>query len=520
MFLNSADVPSMAFLVPVFALQGDTSAASQIGVVIGVKQVEDELPPLLEQPGALEDTAEAIIVRQAGSSVEYLTPLANGAKGMRTKLSMDTPNLAAAFILRDGNAFGAKTDYRGNEVLVLGRAFDQVPWTLIYKIDTSEALAESEERLNVLLTIFAMIIILLVIGMLALWYFGSSKRATEAAEKFEKLADRFEGQRNFMHLVTDSQPNAIVIFDEEGHYRWFNEKAVEFSGMERRDLFDKNASAVLGPIEGKKIVAWVREALAEGEPISKTHEMELSATSGARVYRSEFIPLEAREDMPAGALMVSQDITDSVRERQKREQVMRQLVNTLVSLVDRRDPFSAHHSARVSDVARAVATEMDLDSVIVETASIAGSLMNLGKIEIPAELLTKQGALTEEERKTIQNSVLTSADLVRQIEFDGPVFETLGQLLENVDGSGLPSGLVGDKILISARVASVANAFVGMTSARSWRQGMDFDKAVDILFQDSNKKFDRAAVVALANYLDNRGGRDEWADFKTVPEGA
>ena len=276
----------------------------------------------------------------------------------------------------------------------------------------------------------------------------------------------------------------------------------------------------LGPIEGKKIVAWVREALAEGKPISKTHEMELDATHGVRVYRSEFIPMEARADMPAGALMVSQDISDSVRERQKREQVMRQLVNTLVSLVDRRDPFSAHHSARVSDVARAIATEMDLDSVIVETASIAGSLMNLGKIEIPAELLTKQGGLTDDERKTIQESVLTSADLVSQIEFDGPVFETLGQLLENVDGTGMPVGLEGEKILISARVASVANAFVGMTSARSWRQGMPFDKAIDILFQDSNKKFDRGAVVALANYVDNRGGRTEWANFKEVPEGA
>ena len=249
-YLNAADQPTMAFMVPVFALQGDTSAASQIATVVGVKQVAEELPPLLIQPGAVEETAEAALVRQEGSSVEYLTPLRDGAKALQTKLSIDTPDLAAAFLIRDGNAFGVKLDYAGNEVLALARSFDRVPWTLVYKIDTAEALAESEERLNVLLTIFAMVIVLLVIGMLALWYFGTSKRASEAAEKFEKLAGRFEGQRNFMHLVTDSQPNAIVIFDDEGNYRWFNQKAIDFSGMERKDLFDKNASAVSGPDRG------------------------------------------------------------------------------------------------------------------------------------------------------------------------------------------------------------------------------------------------------------------------------
>lgn len=516
-FLNERGNPSMAFLVPVYAVQADESADNQLGYVVGVKEVSDELYPLLEQPGATEETAETMIVRQSGSEIEYLTPRRDGSQPLENGLAADTNDLAAAWAIRTVGGFGTVTDYAGSEVLAKSRAFNQVPWTLVYKVDTAEALKESEERLQLLMIVFAVIIILVLIGMLALWYYGTSQRATEAAHKFEELANRFQGQRNFMHLVTDSQPNAIVILDEDGHYRWFNKTALDLSRMDRKDMFDKHVSAILGPVEGKRIAAWVKEAMAKGERMTFTHTMELG-NDGPKVYRSDFQPLPAREDFPPGVLMVSQDITESVKEREKREAVMRQLVGTLVSVVDRRDPFSANHSVRVGEVARAVAKEMELHRTLIETAAIAGSLMNLGKITVPEEVLTKQGGLTEDEIKMVQESVLTSAELVSKIDFDGPVYDSLRQLQEHFDGSGTPSGLAGQAIVITARIASVANTFVGMVSARAWRSGMSFDKALDILLADSNKKFDRAVVVALANYLDNRGGRKEWRSYGEPPK--
>ncbi len=518
MFLNGEGQPTMAFAEPVFALQGDNTAESHIGLVIGIKQVDQALSSLLVQPGATEKTAEAVILRDAGSSVEYLSTLADGSLPLKKKLSRDTPDLAGAFLLNDPDGFGIKKDYDGNEVLALGRAFENMPWVLMYKISREEALADSESRVNMLVAVLGMIIVLVLIGMVALWYFGTSKRAKESADKFEKLAERFQGQRNFMHLVTDSQPNKIVIFDEGGHYRWFNQRVVDSSGLHRGDLFDKHVSAVLGPIEGKKISGWVKECILTDAPLSKTHKMDLDGSEDEKVYRSEFIPIPERDDLPAGVLMVSQDISDSVREREKREKVMRQLVSTLVSLVDRRDPFSADHSQRVADVSRTIAHEMELEAIDADTAAIAGSLMNLGKIAVPAEILTKQGALSEDERKVIQDSVINSADLVADIDFDGPVHDTMRQMLEHVDGSGLPRGLAGDDILAPARIAAVANTFVGMVSARAWRQGMDFDKAAGILYQESGQKYDRSAVAALINILNNRGGRENWESYGVAPE--
>lgn len=385
------------------------------------------------------------------------------------------------------------------------------------KVDRNEALAGAEKRLNTLVAVFGLIIVLVFAGMAALWYYGTSRRATEAAERFRTLARRYEHQRNFMHLVTDSQPNTIAIFDEGGHYRWFNQRTLEESGLKRPDLYDKHVSAILGPIEGRRISRWVSECLERAEAFSVTHEFTRHDGKSS-VLRSDFIPLPDREDYPPSVLTVSQDITESVREREKREALMRSLVNTLVSVVDRRDPYSAHHSTRVAEVSRAIATEMGLDKTLIETASTAGSLMNLGKITVPASVLTKEGPLTDKEKEIIRRSIEVSAELLSGLDFEGPVAETLAQLQEHMDGSGVPNHLKGEQILPTARVAAVANAFVGMVSVRSWRGGLPIRQAIETLLQDSNRRFDRAVVLALANYVENKGGMEQWADFGKHPD--
>src|SRR3546814_8904113 len=123
-----------------------------------------------------------------------------------------------------------------------------------------------------------------------------------------------------------------------------------------------------------------------------THSVNVEG-KGELIYQSDFIPLEAREEMPAGVLMVSQDITDAIRQRERHERILKQLVGALVSVVDRRDPYSAHHSTRVGMVARATAEAMGLDSTLVEAAEVGGSLMNPGKITVPTEVLTKREKL-------------------------------------------------------------------------------------------------------------------------------
>jgi HD-GYP domain-containing protein (c-di-GMP phosphodiesterase class II) len=106
--------------------------------------------------------------------------------------------------------------------------------------------------------------------------------------------------------------------------------------------------------------------------------------------------------------------------------------------------------------------------------------------------------------------MLASGDLLQGVEFDGPVSETLRQALTRWDGTGVPGGLKGEDILPTARVIAVANAFVGMLSARAHRSALSVEDAINAIMRDVGKAFDRRAVAALVNYMDNRGGRAEW----------
>ncbi len=212
-------------------------------------------------------------------------------------------------------------------------------------------------------------------------------------------------------------------------------------------------------------------------------------------------------------LVIESDISETVNERARRERTLSQLVGTLMAVVDERDPYAAHQSERVSGLARAIASEMQLDTVTLQSVEIAGRLMSLGKILVPEEVLTRSAALSTDEIQLVRESLQASADLIAEIEFDGPVVATLRQLQERWDGTGEPGGLAGEDILLPARIVAVANAFVAMVSPRAWRTGSSVDEAIDRLMAEVGKAFDRRVVAALISYLDNHGGRRDWEEL-------
>ena len=93
-------------------------------------------------------------------------------------------------------------------------------------------------------------------------------------------------------------------------------------------------------------------------------------------------------------------------------------------------------------------------------------------------------------------------------------------MLEFADSSGVPNGISGDNIIKTAQIFAVANTFVGLISPRSYRDGMDFTKAVDILQGDVDHQFSRGAVAALVSQIENKGGREAWEHFRVLDEGA
>jgi PAS domain S-box-containing protein len=503
--LGGQDVPVIGFVAPVYSISGDAGVSPAIGFVAGQKEVGQELYRRLVQPGDTSQTAETYLVRKTGEELVYLSPLADGTEPLRRSLSMATPDLADAFALAHPGEFHGGRDYRGHDVLFTSRAVAGTPWVLIRKIDRTEALGDSDRRLTVILVVLIIGVGSAILLSLFLWRRGTSVRLEKAVLRNNAMMLKMQESAAFLQLVSDAQPTAITTVDTEGRLTFANRKAADEAGGSSESLIGKTIGDVLGPYKAHLYGEMNESVLKTLAPVSETHKFDGEVQ---RIVRSEHIPLKAA-DKANGVLMIEQDVTDLFRERDRAAKTLEGLVTTLVGLLDTRVPYSSNHSARVAIVSRAIAEEMGAKEQEVRTAEVTGKLINLGKLLVPHDILTKTSALTDEERDIVRRSLLDTAKMLEGVDFDIPVAQALYQTQERWDGKGYPDGLKGEQITLPARVVALANSFVSLTSARSFRDAMSFEKACDILLKDADTHYDRRAVSALMNYLFNRGGVEQ-----------
>ena len=507
--------PVIGFAVPVYAVQGDPGVSPAVGFVVGLRVVGEDLFTRLKQPGDTAADAETVLVRTAGGQVEYISPLADGTGPLKRRLAMDTPGLASAFVVAHPGGFDQLRDYRGREVLVTGRAVADTPWFVVRKVDRAAALAETDSRLGTMLTVIMTLIVAVLAGAIALWRHGSSVRLSQMAIRHKVTSDLFEGLLQFLRTVTDSQPSQVVCCSADEVITFANRPFATANGIGVTAVKGKKLADVMGPVRAKPIVEVNRRVLATGQKESHVHRFE--EDDEVAVITTEHVQIPATARQPAGVLTVISDVTELNRARDRSESRLNQLVAALVGVVDRRDPYSANQSARSAEVAGCVAEEMGLEAQTVSTVRFAAQLMGLGKIVVPKEVLTKTGALTDEERAMLAHSYAVSAEIVDGVAFDGPVAETIRQINERWDGTG-PAHLAGDAILLPARIVAVANTFVAMVSPRAYREAMTFENACRILADQTGTAFDRRPVSALVNIIDNRGGPERWAHFREAPK--
>ncbi|MEQ8321212.1 MAG: PAS domain-containing protein [Rhodospirillales bacterium] len=522
MYLGASGEPTIGFAMPVYAMQEGGGGAKGIGAVIGIRLVDEALWEKLVQPGTLTKTAETLLVRKDGGKVEYLSPQRDGTGALKRTMALASPNLAISEAINIPGSFINDLDYSGDRVLMVSREVAQVPWILVRKVSRDEALGPIENRLNFILGVFIAIIVIVALTILFVWKNAASARASEALHRAQVLLERFENLTKFMRMVTDNQPTQICAVDRNTVYTFANMPVAEANGIPITDIKGKTMAAVIGPVKAQEYSSLIKRVIDDFERQQKIFTfgnpdvLDPENENAFQVVKVDGLPLRGDRDYPPGCLLVIDDITELQVARLKSEKMMKELIDTLVSVVDRRDPFSANHSSRVAEVSRAIANEMGLEDIDIKTVDISGSLMNLGKIFVPEELLMKTDDLTEEERMLVSNAYLTTVDLIEQVTFEGPVVETIRQFGETWDGKG-PLGLKEEEIINTSRILAVANAFVGMVSPRAYRGAMPFRKVSDILMEMSESKFDRKPVTALVNYLENRGGMRRWAHFRADP---
>jgi len=172
------------------------------------------------------------------------------------------------------------------------------------------------------------------------------------------------------------------------------------------------------------------------------------------------------------------------------------VINSLSSTVDARDPYTAGHQKRVAQLAVAMAMEMELSQTTISSIRMAGILHDLGKIAIPAEILSKPSTLSDIEFSLIKTHPQVGYDILKNINFPTPVAQIVHQHHERMDGSGYPMGLPGEDILFEARILTVADVVEAMSSHRPYRPGLGMDKALAEVQKNKGRIYDPDAVDA------------------------
>ncbi len=255
----------------------------------------------------------------------------------------------------------------------------------------------------------------------------------------------------------------------------------------------------------------VKKAFRQGE-VNK-HETEATDQNGQKMYFSGSARVISRDNngYPLVVVKIYNDITEQKKTELKLKKSMLQLrknlagtIQAMAMTVETRDPYTAGHQRRTSDIARCIAQEMGLPDKQVDGIRMAGVIHDLGKISVPAEILSKPGKIGRPEFSLIKHHPQTGYDILKGIDFKWPVAEIVRQHHERMDGSGYPFGLAGEDLLLEARIIGVADVIEAMSSHRPYRPALGINKAFYEIMHNKGKLYDSDVVDATLKLFSKR----------------
>jgi putative nucleotidyltransferase with HDIG domain len=239
--------------------------------------------------------------------------------------------------------------------------------------------------------------------------------------------------------------------------------------------------------------------------LCKTDGTSVEALISATVWRDA-------DSSVLGYRGIIHDITERKRAQEQLQQsyltltsALRGTVDALAALAETRDPYTAGHQQRVARLASAIAVEMGLSDGLVEGIHMAGVVHDIGKIHIPAEILSKPTELTDIEWQMIKTHPQTAHDILRTVKLPWPVAKIVLQHHERMDGSGYPNGLTEEDILIEAKILAVADVVEAMARDRPYRPAHGIEEALHEISDKSGTFFYEPAVKACLRLFREKG---------------
>ena len=319
-------------------------------------------------------------------------------------------------------------------------------------------------------------------------------------------------------LAADDDKKGIKILAKSGNYDGYFEN-IDLNWSKGRDGHCPEGSAirtgkpyvVRDILSNPEVMPWRGEALKQGF----SSVVSLPLTSNGRpfgalsiysdetdVFNSEEVDLLKRlgDSLVYGVVAIHTHKKlnwaegEAKKSLDKLQKAFGAIIQVLEKTVEIRDPYTAGHQRRVADLAGKIAEEMGLSADRIDGIRITGIIHDIGKIHIPAEILSKPKALTGIEFSLIKTHPQVGADILEAIEFPWPVEKIVLQHHERVDGSGYPHGLSKKDILLESRIIGVADVVEAMASHRPYRPALGIDKALKEISDNRSILYDKDVV--------------------------
>ncbi|MBU4371162.1 MAG: PAS domain S-box protein [Proteobacteria bacterium] len=320
-----------------------------------------------------------------------------------------------------------------------------------------------------------------------------------------------ESEGRFRDVVNNTG-DWIWELDKEGRYTYSSPVVKQVVGYEDKEVLGKHFYDFFHPDERDELKNAVFELFKQKKPLKDFINRNVHKDGHVVILEISGVPLLDDSGNLVGYRGIDRDITPRKEAEEKLKETLEMLRKSLAGTiqamsltVETRDPYTAGHQRRVADFARAIATEMGLTADQIEGIRTASAIHDIGKISVPAEILSKPTKLSELEFSLIKVHSQSGYDILIEIDFPWPVARMVLEHHERMNGSGYPQGLSGDKLLIESRIIAVADVVEAMASYRPYRPELGIDKALDEISKNKGILYDQeVADVCLRLFREKR----------------
>jgi len=306
--------------------------------------------------------------------------------------------------------------------------------------------------------------------------------------------------KNELQMILDSVPALIIYKDTEGRIIRTNKTFADSLKVPVKDMVGKTTEELFPKEQAEKMRKDDREVIISGKP-KRDIIQPYDTPKGTRWAIIDKMPYKDKEGKVTGVIAFAKDITVQRKSEQELKQTyqsfkktMDATIQTVSKMIEAKDPYTAGHQQRVSQLTTAIAKGLNLSRDKIEGIRIASLIHDIGKINIPSEILSKPTSLTDIEFNLIKDHSQTGYNIIKSIDFSYPIAQIILQHHERLNGSGYPNKLKDDEILLEARIIGVADVVEAMSSHRPYRPALGIDKALEEISQNKCTLYDPVIV--------------------------